>query len=822
MRLLLSLSLFLWWANPVSADFAWFAAQTDSPQSVAAPSNARVAILAPIEAQYSWRDDAFLSAIPAATRIGTGDPIVLAVDSKQPFRPEVLDFLHRYEPTRLLWLGPTSPKLSESHREILKSEGDEQSAPFPKLEALPIANGLEAAVRMAQLGWPQGHPRAVLYDQTNRADALVAAALAAHIGAPLLPWKQGPDEVSLPLAFGVLKTQEVLFIGGGKAPKLAAHSMALAGAVDPITIESIDVEQIKTAQDVARWLTRNGHAVDYLAAVNPNDTAAGRDRNLALAAPLLASAHSGIVVPLDFETQWKRSFAAPKELKKKPSGANDSNNGWREGVIQLDGSKDTPFVTGRNPADGRWWMQLDRNRDGRYSGKKEKAIFTGDDFEVAKLNWTADLDANEKNRGGAIWMTSPTAAEIHEELSVFHKAIKNSAEYLCLVGWPDALPMAVIAHGQGIDTDLVSDTPFAQTDDDPFLDLSHARFLAEDLESATLLACRGFARDDFPQRDWEKKFATAEWEEHSQITLQEAGFDFAGHHEGKAAFDEKSPLAESGLILHASHAMWTQMGKTYLWDSNTLFAPAMVMSAGCSTASLDQDAEHRSVATRLLKNGAVAFVGNSRRGIAQQELFQSEFMNALFAGNSLGAAQRIAQNYVILAMMEKGQMESGPYFYQMHHQVVLGDPALQLGLSFSEADPPARAEIKADKVRVVAPQQWHKMDYLPLEEWGCVFPKLYAWRGAGVGVESSWHNGDKRNEEQILFHMTIDTRKKYNALKAMGDIPESLGWTGTCGVDLHADGSRSLYMRVRLIDADKTTGEVRAQVDEIDFKLIKG
>lgn len=823
MRFLLSLSLLLWWAIPLSANIERatppLSEATPSTlqdltppaathESVAATSNARVAILVPIEPQYSWLDDAFLSAIPAAVQLGTGDPIVLAVDSALPFRPELLDFLRRYEPTRLLWLGPTPPVFPAKD--------------IAKLEHLPALSGFDAASKMAALGWSGGSEQVVFYDQSNRENGLVASAFAARIGVPLLPWKTGAEPVAIRSILGALHVEKAFFIGSGKVPKFDKYASP-DGKKDfnPLALEAVAVEQIKSAQDGARWLQRHGHAIDYFAAVNPSDDAAGRNRNLSLAAPLLAAAHSGIVVPLDFETNWKRRFNAPEVLEKKPSGAADSGKGWREGIINLEGEKDTPFVTGVHPGDGRWWLQIDRNRDGRYSGKKEKPIYTADDFKFADINWTADLDVDEKNRGGAVWLTSPTAEEIHAELATFHKAIKQRIEYLCLVGWPDALPMAVISHGQGIDADLVSDVPYAQTDDDPFVDLSHARFISEDLESATLLACRGFARDDFPKRDWEKRFATAEWEEMSRIPFQQAGFDFAGHHDGEAAFDEKSPLADSGLILHASHAMWTQMGKTYLWDTNTLFAPAMVVSAGCSTASLDQDELHRSVASRLLKNGAVAFAGNSRRGIAQGELFQSEFWNALFAGNSLGASQRIAQNYVLLAMMEKGETESGPYFYQMHHQVVFGDPALQLGLSFSDQDPPAHAEIKGDKVHVTAPRQWHRKEYTPLAEWGSSFPKLWAWRGSGVGVESSWHNADKRNEEQLLFHITVNTRKKFNTIEALGDIPDSLGWTGTCGVDLHADGSRSLYWRVRLIDADKTTGEVRAQLEEMDFKMVK-
>jgi hypothetical protein len=774
--------------------------------------DARVMILVPVEDQVTWLDDAFLCAIPAALqlgeRTGTQDPIVLAVEAEQPFRPELLDFLRRYEPTKLIWLGPELPEFPVSKT--------------ARLEAMQVSSGEIAAATISTYAFAGGYDKVVLYDSSNRTDALVAAAFAARIGAPLFPWSGKKFALDTHRTLAMQGVKKAYFIGEGEAPVIGAFTKASTTPSDKdVTYPGARVERIKTAKDVAHWLTKNRHPVEYLAVVNPDDASAGRDRNLALAAPLLAAAHQGVVVPIELETHWKRSFVASEILEKKPSGAADSSQGWRQGVIQLENHKDTPFVTGIDSEDGRWWMQLDRNRDGRYSGKKEKPVFTGDNFPLADLHWTADLDADEKKRGGAIWMTTPTASEIHGELADFHKAIKHGAEYLCLVGWPDALPMAVISHGQGIDADLVSDLPFAQTDEDPFVDLSHARFIAEDLESATLLACRGFARDDFPQRHWAQKFATAEWEELSQTTLPEAGLDFAGHHEGEKPFDEGSALAQSGLILHSSHAMWTEMGKTYLWDSNTLLAPAMVVSGGCSTASLDQDDERRSVASRLLKNGAVAFVGNSRRGIAQQELFRTEFLNALFAGNSLGAAQRIAQNYVLLAMMEKGQTESGPYFYQMYHQLVFGDPALRLGLRFAETDPPARAQVNGTKVRVVGPKKWHRMEYIPLEEWGCVFPKLWAWRGSGIGVESRWHPADKRDEEQLLFHITVHTRRKVNSIKPLSDVPESLGWTGSCGVDHHADGSRSLYWRVRLIDADKTTGEVRAQVEELDFKLIR-
>ncbi|MCP6374092.1 hypothetical protein NL455_29865, partial [Klebsiella pneumoniae] len=77
-------------------------------------------------------------------------------------------------------------------------------------------------------------------------------------------------------------------------------------------------------------------------------------------------------------------------------------------------------------------------------------------------------------------------------------------------GWPDTLPMAIIGDTFGIDADLVSDVPLAQTDDDPFVDLAYARFIAEDVYSATLVACRGLIEGDFADRSYADRFATAE------------------------------------------------------------------------------------------------------------------------------------------------------------------------------------------------------------------------------------------------------------------------------------------------------------------------
>jgi hypothetical protein len=748
----------------------------------------RIAVLVPVRLEASWEDDAFLAAVPAASVLGNGEPIVLALDSTAPWRPELVDFLKRFAPSRLLWLGA------------------EPSEPAPanllSLERLPAATAAEAAAALAAAAW-SSTKRVVLYDTADRAAALAASALAGRLGEPLFPSERGTLDAPAHKSLEALGPKNAIFVGGGKLPR----------------VKGLSVRRIGSAEEVVRWLVRHGFAVDYLAAVNPREAVAGRNRHLSLAAPILAVGRMGAVVPLPYTTRWKLRFEADKEQKRAPSGTVPSAAGWRRGEVVLDEGK-TTFLTGQDPASGRWWLQLDRNRDGRCVGKNEQPVCTGEDIALGGLSWTADLDAEEGARGQAVWLTSPTAADIRTDLERFHAAANGQARFLCLLGWPEALPMAVISHGQGIDADLVSDLPFGQTDSDPFVELATARFVAEDLPSATLLACRGFARDEFPDQSWRGTFATAEWAGPGNGLFEKAGLRFAGHHAGGAPFDVTSPLTTAELLVHGSHAMWTELGKTYTWDSNVLLAPALVESSGCSTASLDQDAEHRSVATRLLRNGAVAFVGNKRRGVAQGNLFRSELWNALLDGSTLGEANRAAQNCSLVAVLEKGEANGGLHFYQLYSYAVYGDPALQLDLVRPRKEQPARIVQRGTKVAVHAPERWHRVEYAPNEEWNCPFPRLYTWTGAGTAMESFWYGPQKRNEDILYVNVEVRTKSRANTVEPVGKAPAPLGWTGSCFIDEHADGSRSLCFRVRMMDGDMTSGEIRAKVDRLEFRII--
>ncbi|MBL8898565.1 MAG: hypothetical protein JNM84_13095 [Planctomycetes bacterium] len=764
-----------------------------APVLPAAPARAqmpaRVVLLVPIADEPSWRDDAYLAAIAAAAQLGDGVPLSLAVDAAAPWRPELLDFLRRLQPKRVLWLGEVAAEPPKTAKLAI--------------EVLPASSALEAALACVRIAWKSA-PRVVLCDAGDRSAALAAATLAARLREPLLPLARGVEASSFVEALAALGVQRALWVGSTAAPSIGALAM----------------ESLADAEAVMAWMAREKLPIAYLAAVNPLEAPSLRARHLSLAAPLLAAARGGAVAALPFEVLWKREFAAEQVLAEAPPGAAPSSAGWRRGKLALAGSE-IAFVTSREPERQHLRVQFDRDGDGRFDGAGEGPLETGHEVELARRACAVDLHAQEKANGEKLWLTTPATSALRAELARYRRAAAREPEFLCLVGWPEALPMAIVDHGQGIDTDLVSDLPLAQHDADLFVEPAFARFVAEDLPSATLLACRGFVRDELQAARWRGRFATAEWAEDERGLFEDVGLRFAGHHAGGKPFGKRSPLGEVDLLVHSSHAMWTEIGQTYAWNTPTLLSPAFVISHGCSTASLDQDAERRSAPAHLLRNGAVAFAGNGRRGIAQSAFFFSALWNALQSGETLGAAHRRAANHTLVAMLDHGQSRGGSYYYQAYHQAVFGDPALALGYAKSSAPRAARTELQDQRAIVHGPARWVRWSAPPLDEWKCALPQIHLWRGAGVAVECHWLHREKRDEEHYYVVAEVRVPSSLGGIEPLAAPVEPLGWRGGCYIDEHADGTRSLLWRVRVLDADAHDGKVRGKVERAEFRLVE-
>ena len=67
----------------------------------------RTLILVPMAEGVAWQDMAYLAAVPAAT-VANGSPAVVALDANATLTSELLDYVSRYKPTRVVLLGNPS------------------------------------------------------------------------------------------------------------------------------------------------------------------------------------------------------------------------------------------------------------------------------------------------------------------------------------------------------------------------------------------------------------------------------------------------------------------------------------------------------------------------------------------------------------------------------------------------------------------------------------------------------------------------------------------------------------------------------------------
>lgn len=414
-----------------------------------------------------------------------------------------------------------------------------------------------------------------------------------------------------------------------------------------------------------------------------------------------------------------------------------------------------------------------------------------------------------------------SANEARAAIHAFHAALGGGAQTLCLVAHPETIPPHVVpSTGIGIDLDPPSDLEYGNTDADPFVELDLGRFVAADGPAGALLAARSLAYPELLTPAFAGRFATAEWESVSAPLWRNLGFEPPAKHERDQPIEPDSPLARVAVLAHAAHSSWLELGATYKHDSRVLLAPSIVESAGCSPASLDQDPERRSVALRLLRNGAVAFVGNVRRGIAEQELYRSEFWNGVLAGASLGRAHRDALNRMQVALLTRDEERRGSLRYQLYNAAFYGDPALRLHLPRKPRAAAASVRARGREVTVEGPAQWWRSEMIVPLDWNYdASPTIWGWRGAGVGVECSWDGAQRRNAETLFFTAELRTERPVEGIELVDSPPPPLGWDGRHVVDEHADGSRSIYFRVRLIDGEMATGEVRQQLDRLRFHL---
>lgn len=757
----------------------------------------RTTVLVTQSRTETWQDIAYLAAIPAASKANAGKASAIILEEGEGIPREVDDYLRRFKPATVYHLGksPLPGKL-----------GKLETGTLHELQA---SNAAAATATLATTFWTSCE-QVVLCGEDDYASALMASTLAARLQVPLLACgHNGPDAVTTE-TIRQLKAKELLFIG--KTPK------------------GLAVTELTDLRAVLSWMKSRKLETRYFALANVRDRSGTTIRKLSLAAPVLTSARGGMVIPLDHEIRWRIPFTGTEIKGNLPKGIPTDKKLPKQGVIELPEGK-VPYVLSLGTTDKDSQLFLDLNGDGAFTGTGEGPFKSNGVFQL--LGKPLYLDFGKKWGSKCdVTVSSDMANEICREMRKLYAEF-GTPRYLCLVGFPDAIPQALMPR---VGTDMTSDLPYGNADDDLFTEIAVGRIIGESATFATLHASRVVNYDSLLDPSWTGKAGLARWENTMVHHFENVGLDASATHDKKdlkwiekpsndnkgkleRSFSQDSPLTRVAFITHMAHSWWHDIGETYDQDSATLLAPVVVESGGCLTAALDYEPGFRSVISRLLRNGAVSFIGQTRPGIAQQEQQRAQFWNALLAGSSLGDAHLAAQNSMANTVLETGQANGGPDHYQLHIRTLFGDPAFVPHLPSKPRSAPARVEVKDNLVSVHAPEQWWTVKMRVPEDWKKWADKpLYLIRGNGAYPQRSWCH-EEYDREETYAKAEFTTTRKVKSITQAQDFPKPLGWTGKHTVDQNLDGSRTYRWRVRLIDFDQTSGQIINQLNRADYRI---
>lgn len=505
--------------------------------ALAASAPVRTTFLVPVDAEPSWRDLAFLAAVPASEAANPGGGSLIALPPGGTVGPEILDYAARYRADRLVLLGDSGGLAA------LKTGWPGSPAPW---SAIPAGNAEEAALRLSRQFF-RSSPIVVVVRPQNFEAALTGAALASLVKAPLLYSGQTTLSGAVATELKRLGAKRVLAVGGS-APRWS-------GPVTPLP----------TSDSVLAWARESKLRVSYLAAVNPQDRGRFVTRKLSMVGAQLAAGRGGLVVPLNLATQWKRPFATTPFEGSWPAHLPQSAAKQFAGSLAF-GADKVPFLLGGDDDDHGLRLAIDRSGDGRFA----ETLVNGDTISLGGRTWTVSLGQRTKFGATRVHLTWPTAAEIKMRLESAYRALGAPPEHLCLVGFPDALPHAILGKG-GVVEEQTSDLPFAMVGEADFAQIGVARVVAENLSFGTLYAARALTYPDLIQPQWAQNAAMAEWENSLGFLFENVGFGTPHHltadqvpwtvppaegQEGQraASFGPSSPLASCAVLAHSEHS----------------------------------------------------------------------------------------------------------------------------------------------------------------------------------------------------------------------------------------------------------------------------
>ena len=193
-------------------------------------------------------------------------------------------------------------------------------------------------------------------------------------------------------------------------------------------------------------------------------------------------------------------------------------------------------------------------------------------------------------RGGAVLPLSGgsiSANEAKDQIQTF--VGQGMPKYLALVGGPSALPPHC-ETGRLFNEQKCRDAPYADLDEDVFLDVALGRVVGRDLSSTSLLVSRISNYEYVRDAESEAKFAISGHLKTAMANIRPALRNVGFEEPVSIGFKELQNLKKirASAFLHTDHSGAGGMGNSLDFSSQVLLSPMMVSSGGCSTAGLDK------------------------------------------------------------------------------------------------------------------------------------------------------------------------------------------------------------------------------------------
>jgi len=418
---------------------------------------------------------------------------------------------------------------------------------------------------------------------------------------------------------------------------------------------------------------------------------------------------------------------------------------------------------------------------------------------------------------------SSVSPESVKEQVQTHVSSKGIPDNLALFGGFNVVPVHC-KKAPLFDQQNCVDVPYANFDDDMFLDVGLGRMIAQDLSSMSLLVSRIAAYDRI-LGDAGGIFKLAG---HHKATMQmaippleNAGFTWDMLEESEV---KSATKIEASAIIHNAHSWWRGLGGFYHGNSRTLLAPCVITSGGCQTAGFFEHGSHPdSVVLQLLHNGAVGFVGGTRNKITTGSQLHQVFWESLARGMTMGEAH--IEGWNTLAVNNADGKDTGMQ-YVMSNTMLFGDPGFKLFVPSAFKHPTVRAIVEHESshgsdILVQGPEDWSryriKKGSDPLPEWKW-HADLFQYGAPGTSSVAGW--AGKYDKWKPYFYAKVDTHYHIKSLSVVDHVASPLGYGGHFHVDEHHGGNRTVWWRVRMLDYNEQTGHIKKRVRQQRYKLL--